>query len=218
MQLSRGANRLVWALMLAAIVALGYQFQDTISFFSSGTLVARESETEPDTVRLRWIGKIEAPMAARLSEAISEWGRRKRRFVLELASPGGSVSHGAGVVRMLRDLKSTHALETVVLSGDGCLSMCVPIFLQGSRRIAAPGARFMFHEVRVRDQLTKEEIAVSERQRRTSTDMLFDDFFKPAGVSASWITVVRHAMRNGDVWRTGRQLVDEKSGIVTDLR
>jgi hypothetical protein len=218
MQLSRNANRLVWTLMIGAIAMLAYQFRDSIAFLSTGTLTVSDQDEPADTVRLRWVGPVEAPMAARFREAVSEWGRTKRRFVLEISSPGGSVEHGDAVVRVLRDLRRTHELVTVVQSGDHCLSMCVPIYLQGATRLASPRSRWMFHEVRVRDAITNEEVAVGDRTRTRGTDRLFNDYFRPAGVSESWITVTRHAMRSGNVWRTGRALYEEKAGVITELR
>ena len=217
MQLSRNANRLVWAGMIAAIVMLAYQFRDTLALLTTGQLTVTEDAEAADTVRLRWTGPVDVPMSQQFSEAIREWSRSKRRFVLELSSPGGSVSHGAAVIRQLRELKQTHDLVTIVKAGDPCLSMCVPIYLQGTRRVASPRSRWMFHEVRIRDAYTNEDVAGTDDARRRSTDRMFNDFFRPAGVSESWITVTRNAMRSGDVWRSGRALFEEKAGVILEL-
>lgn len=217
MQLSRNANRLVWACMLGAIAWLTYEFRDTLALLTTGSLTVTEEGEEPDTVRLRWVGPVEPPMAASFREAIAEWQSRKRRFIVELSSPGGSVDHGGAVIRALRDLKRTHEVVTVVKAGDRCLSMCVPIYLQGAVRTASPRSRWMFHEVRVRDALSDKEIKVPDEHRVKSTDALFANYFKPAGVSESWILVTRRLMRQGDVWRTGQQLVDEKAGVIQRL-
>ena len=215
MKLSKIANRLVWGGMFIVILMLGYQFKDTIGFLSTGTLTVSESETDPDTIHLRWVGEVGPAMTGNLRDSIPEWRGRKRRVVLELSSPGGSVADGAAVVRMLRDLRRTHELETVVRAGENCLSMCVPIYLQGAKRVASPRSRWMFHEVRVRDAFDDDDPG---RRDGRSTDKLFENFFKPEGVTESWITVTRHAMRKGDVWRTGQALVDEKSGIIHTLQ
>lgn len=218
MQLSRNANRLIWAAMLVAIVWLAYEFRDTLAFLSTGSLTASEEGEEPDSVRLRWVGPVEAPMSARFREEIGAWASRKRRFVIELSSPGGSLDQGGAVIRQLRELRKTHEVETVVLAGERCLSMCVPIYLQGTTRVASPRSRWMFHEVRFRKELTGEDEQVPTQAKIRATDKLFADYFKPAGVSESWILVTRAAMRNGDIWRTGQQLVDEKAGIIQKLR
>ncbi|MFM9938162.1 MAG: ATP-dependent Clp protease proteolytic subunit [Hyphomicrobiaceae bacterium] len=218
MNLSRNANRLVWAVMLAAIVWLSYEFRDTLAFLTTGTLTASEEGEDQDTVRLRWVGPVEAPMSARFREEISAWAGRKRRFVLEISSPGGSLDQGAAVIRQLRDLRRTHEVETVVLAGERCLSMCVPIYLQGTTRVASPRSRWMFHEVRFREQFSDKDAPVPEQAKIRATDKLFADYFKPAGVSDTWITVTRNAMRRGDVWRTGQALVDEQAGVIQKLQ
>jgi hypothetical protein len=48
---------------------------------------------------------------------------------------------------------------------------------------------------------------------------LFLKYFKAAGVSETWIRKVRDGMSGGnDIWKTGRELVDENSGIVQEVR
>lgn len=218
MNLSRNANRAVWAGMLVLIVWLAYGFRDQLAFLVTGTLTVTEEGEDPDTVRLRWVGPVEPPMAARFREAISEWRSRKRRFIVDLSSPGGSVDHGGAVIRLLRDLARTHEVETVVGPGERCLSMCVPIYLAGTTRTASPRSRWMFHEVRIRDVLSDKELPVPDHVRIKNTDQLFDNYFRPAGVSQSWIAVTRHAMRQGDVWKSGQTLVNEQAGIIQRLR
>lgn len=218
MQLSPNANRLVWAAMLGAIVWLAYEFRDTLAFLTTGSLVATEEGEDADTVRLRWVGPVEAPMSARFREEIGTWASRKRRFVIDLSSPGGSLDQGAAVIRQLRELSRTHEVETVVRAGERCLSMCVPIYLQGTTRVASPRSRWMFHEVRFRKDLTDEDAQVPVQAKIRATDKLFADYFTPAGVSQSWILVTRTAMRKGDVWRTGQALFDEKAGVIQKLQ
>lgn len=50
------------------------------------------------------------------------------------------------------------------------------------------------------------------------TDRLFDKYFEAAGVPLSWISKVRADMAGGhEVWKTGRELFDENSGIVRQV-
>ena len=69
----------------------------------------------------------------------------RRRLVLILNSPGGSIEHGRQIVAAIGALD--RAIDTVVQKAGVCASMCVPIFLAGGRRIADPEAYFMFHQV-----------------------------------------------------------------------
>lgn len=213
---SRSFNRLLWAVMLAAIAVLGLHTRDNLEMLYAG--VGRlEVKAEPgsDVVRLVWRGQIEAPMAARLSEAFAQHKATARTFVLSLSSPGGSLGHGGEVVRLLRQIATTHKLETVVEAGRRCASMCVPVFLQGQRRSAAAGAKFMFHEVSFREPLTDEAKPVPATATARATDQLFVKYFTTAGVPEAWIARVRADMAGGnDVWKTAQELIDENAGIV----
>ena len=97
--------------------------------------------------------------------------------------------------------------------------MCVPVYLQGQRRIAAANAEFMFHEVNFRDFFSKEkDQSVPDTAIGAETDRFFDTYFERAGVAQLWIRKVRADVAGGnEVWKTGRELLDEKSGIVQQL-
>lgn len=216
---SRSLNRLLWVLALLGIVYFGFKAQDTLDayFIGVGSLSVRE-EPAQDTVYLTWRGRIDAPMEARLREAFEKYQGSTRTFVLDLSSPGGAIDHGARVVRLLRQVRETHRLDTRVEAGKQCASMCVPVYLQGERRTAAADSRFMFHEVSFREELSDDEVAVPQRAKSSATDRLFARFFVPAGVSQSWIEKVRAEMAGGnDVWLTGPELVAQDSGIVQDI-
>ncbi|NOT71646.1 MAG: peptidase [Hyphomicrobium sp.] len=213
---SRTLNRILWAIALLLIVVFGFQARDQFDamFIGVGRLDVRAA-ADDDTVYLQWRGKIEAPMLSEIDHAFAMHQSRARRIVLSLSSPGGSLDHGAKVVRLLRRIGETHKLETVVAAGSRCASMCVPVYLQGQRRSAAPSAKFMFHEVSFRDVLAEEDASVPERAIGSATDRLFSIYFAPAGVPEDWIRGVRAAMAGGnDIWKTGQELIDENAGIV----
>jgi hypothetical protein len=215
---SRNLNRLLWAAVLIAIIVLGYKTRDNLELYFAGvgTLDVR-AVPESDTVYLNWRGKIAAPMASRIAEAY-ERHQNASTFVLSLSSPGGSLGHGAEVVRLLRRISESHRLETVVEAGRRCASMCVPIYLQGERRRASEAARFMLHEVSFMEFSSKERLDVPESATTSATDRLFERYFIPAGVPVPWIKGVRAAMAGGkDVWKTGRQLADEDARIVQQV-
>ncbi len=215
---SRSLNRILWGIALLAIVYFGFKARDTLDaiFIGVGTLDVRADPGE-DTAYLTWRGRIAAPMEARLREAFARYDSA-RTFVLALASPGGSIDQGARVVGLLRQIRETHQLETVVEAGKPCASMCVPVYLQGTRRTAAASARFMFHEVSFREEVSNDEVNVPESAKSSETDRLFARFFVPAGVSQTWIDKVRAEMTGGnDIWLTGRELVDQDSGVVQSV-
>ena len=212
---SRQLNRLLWLGMLGVLAFLVVTF-DLAPFLGSGRLTVERDPADERTVTLHWRGAIEPPMLAKLTEALQEHRGRSNRFVLSLSSSGGSVGHGGEVIRLLRDIRRTHRLETVVEGGGTCASMCVPVYLQGDVRRAAARARFMFHEVSFRDILTNERQEGRARDSKTRTDKLFDDYFRPAGVPEPWIAEIRRYMKTGDVWRTGDELLREQAGIVLE--
>ena len=208
--------RTLWAIFALAAVVFGFQFSTGLDniFAGRGSLTVFE---EAGTVVLRWRGSIEAPMLARLDEAFRAHRDNQARFILSLASPGGKVDHGADVIRLIKAMQRTHAVDTIVEGRSVCASMCVPVYLAGSRRTASSAARFMFHEVSVTDSETLKRSEVPAVAIQRSTDQLFDRYFRVAGVDESWITDMRKAMRGRDVWRTAAELVEERSGIVQQL-
>ena len=144
---------------------LGLKTRDNLESFFEGVGKLEVRDVSADgTVYLSWRGKIDAPMESRLAEAFEQHQAGARRFVLLLSSSGGSLSHGARVVQLLRKIGVTHGIETDVAAGSRCASMCVPVYLQGQRRTADATARFMFHEVSFREYLSKDEIAVPDRK------------------------------------------------------
>ncbi len=158
-------------------------------------------------------------MAIRIAEAFARHKDEAHKIILTLSSPGGSLDQGAEVVRLLDRIGQTHMLVTSVDAGGICASMCVPVYLQGQRRIAAANAEFMFHEVNFRDFFSKEkDQSVPDSAIGAETDRFFDTYFETAGVPQSWIRKVRADVAGGnEVWKTGRELLDEKSGIVQQL-
>ncbi len=217
---SRSLNRVLWVGVLALIAFLAVKNRDNFDnvFMGVGKLSVRDAP-DSDTVFLSWRGQIEAPMARRIADAYERYASERQTFVLSLSSPGGSLSHGAEVVRLLQKIGKAHRLETVVEAGRLCASMCVPVYLQGQRRTAADGAKFMFHEVSFRDYFSKDDSEISDAAKGLATDRLFARYFTPAGVPEAWIRAVRADMAGGnDVWKTAGELLAENAGIVQATR
>jgi hypothetical protein len=206
--------------MIILLAFLAFKTRDhfALYFAGVGTLEVQAALSE-DTLYLRWRGKIDAPMATRISEAFEQHRTDVHKIVLQLSSPGGSLDQGADVVRLLRRIRQTHTLVTRVDEGGICASMCVPVYLQGEHRIAAADARFMFHEVNFRDFFSKQtDSSVPEAAIGAETDRFFDRYFDAPGVSQVWVRNVRARITGGnEVWETGRELLDDKSGVVQEI-
>lgn len=208
-------NRILWAVMLLAIVVFGIKAKDNIETYFAG--VGRLDVTPPEdgVLRLSWRGRIAAPMASKLSAAFNQYGGSADRVVLTLASPGGLLSEGRKVVGILKDIAASRRLETHVGSDRVCASMCVPVYLQGSERTAAADARFMFHQVSFRDFYEGKDDDVPASARSRATDQLFATYFAPAGVPARWIDSVKAKISGGeDLWISGGDLARDGSTIV----
>lgn len=218
--LSTSYNRLVWGIMILVLAVLAVRTRDHFAayFEKVGALEVR-TVPDKDLIYLRWRGKIAAPMASRISEALAAHEGEGSKIILSLSSPGGSVDEGAKVIRLLRSIREKHVVVTSVDEGAMCASMCVPVYLQGQQRIAAADADFMFHKVVFRDFFSNErDPSVPAASIDAETDRFFETYFVAAGVSQTWTRKLRSEIAGGnEVWKTGRELVDEKSGIVQEV-
>ena len=212
----RQTFRLLWLAFAVAIAVLGWQFSDHLDALWS-TRGRLSVEERPGEVILRWRGLIEAPLAGKLDEAYRAHAAGTRRFVIALHSPGGSLEHGREVIDQIRRMQRTHLVDTVVEPGRACGSMCVPVYLAGQRRTAAPQARFMFHEVSFRDNLSGKAEAVPKEAIGRATDQFFERYLKPAGLDARWLADLREAVRGKNVWRTAQELIAQRAGVVHEL-
>jgi ATP-dependent protease ClpP protease subunit len=196
----------------------------------SGDVASRQTlsiSEEPDRIVLGWSGPVQEPMSERVAAAFDRYKADRRRLVLILNSPGGSIEHGRKVVAAIR--ARDRAIDTVVQKAGVCASMCVPIFLAGTKRIADPEAYFMFHQVSLssaRENTKRQEISESEKALfsqavKTIEAQVTDEFFRTdigiRGVNVAWLARMRGKISGRDIWMSGQQLVDEGSGIVDSL-
>ena len=146
-------------------------------------------------------------MADYLRAALDRYGTASHRVVLFLDSAGGQVDEGDRVIHVLNEIKPTHRLVTAVLNSKLCASMCIPIFLQGDDRLAARTSSWIFHEAAKRGANGKERLEETLRLLRT--------YYVPAGVSTHWINSVVPIIKRADLWQSGGDLIEAKTGIVT---
>lgn len=164
-------------------------------------------------LHLKWSGKIDWPLADRLRDILKEYDLAAHKLVFTISSGGGRVSAARKIIKLLRRFRKTHQLEMVVLPGQICGSMCVPIFLQGARRKASVASLWLFHEIATRDPVTGKTVRL--RPRRTAR--MFDDYFIPAGVPRQWINKLSRKISGNDIWLTGAQLLQEGSHIINQV-
>ena len=175
-----------------------------------GRLTIQSSDQGDGVIMLAWSGRVAGPMALDIRTAFEAHKQRGRRLVLKLNSGGGSVAEGERVIELLREIKATHEVETVVEQGHMCGSMCVFIYLQGNRRVAALSSLWLFHEISYSDPKTNKIL----RLDRAAWERLVDKYYATAGVSAAWTERMKPLTVASDYWQTGADLMRDQSGIV----
>lgn len=170
-------------------------------------------EVRRNTLELRWEGSIAQQMADEIAAAFDRYKRDVSKVSLSLHSCGGAMHYMQVTIAMLEQIKGTHELTTVVDRGDLCGSACVPIFLTGTRRVAALTSSFFFHPVVVqRGDPGLPDTGLRSQQ----TDEVIRRYYVQPGVSTDWIEFLRRTLRTHDLWQSGRDLWESKSGMLTE--
>ncbi len=208
---------LIVTIALLAMTALMIARNEELVFRDEGRLVAEVDPSDPNTVIFYWRNDVETPMARRFAEGFTEWKDKAVRIVIDLHSPGGAIREGEAVIREIERMKRTHIVDTRVRARCACYSMCVPIFLQGGKRSAAPSARFMFHQPTSYEYFTGERIEEPEWEREMAAQKFFRRYFVDSPITPAWRDQLALEWRGKDVFRSAQELVDERSNIVTDL-
>lgn len=162
-----------------------------------------------------WDKPVAAPMAFRFREAFEAVKAKSDRIVIVLDSPGGALIEGRRVIEEIERMKRTHRVDTRVKAGATCASMCVPIFLAGEERLASSNSAFMFHEPSSVDYFTDKKANKPAFEQRMDAERFFERYFTQSPVDAAWREKLRQEWTGRDVWKTGEELVAEKSGVVT---
>jgi len=204
-------------LSMFVLTALLITRNEQFIFRDEGRLVVKPHPTDADAVIFYWRSEIETPMARRFEEGFDEWRGKTSRIVIDLNSPGGALAEGAAVIREIEYMKRTHIVDTTVRNRRKCYSMCVPIFLQGEERTAAANARFMFHQPTSYDVFTGEKVDEPAFEKELTSRRFFERYFVSSPMDERWRDQLAVEWRGKDVYRTGQELVDEDSNIVTAL-
>jgi len=170
--------------------------------------VSLEFNKDDGTLYIDLSGPIVASMADDVRAAQGKYGTALNRVVLFLDSAGGRVADGDRLIEVLNEIKLRHQLITVVPHGKLCASMCIPIFLQGEDRLAAPASIWLFHEAAQRQANGILRTDTAETWR------LFRKYYAPAAVPTRWLKSIAPMIEEADLWQTGGDLISAKSGII----
>lgn len=196
---------------LAAVIAL----RDDHAFMQSGPdVIVRERRNE---VIFEWLFPIQPPMSARLAEAFDKYADKGKRIVINLDSPGGMVEEGGAVIAEIERLKERVEVETHVGAHRVCASMCVPIYMAGEVRTAAPTARFMFHEPTAYDEFSKEEVKRPAFEHQLDVERFFRRYIDPTEMDPAFAAELRESIKGRDVWFSARELAARKANVVETL-
>ncbi len=207
-------RRMLLVVFCVVAAVLYWQYRDTVTE-DRGRL---ETFRHDDAIVLYWPSTVEVPFELRLREAFDLWKGETGRFVLALNSPGGALREGNRVIELIRRMQQTHRVDTFVGAQQECLSMCVPIFLQGNERIAAASSAWMFHEPRRVNFISGKDEGGLESEQRFFAERFFERHFVNSPMNRAWREQLQREWVGKDVWRSGQDLVAENSGIITSLR
>jgi len=108
--------------------------------------IVHEGEQVGDNkILLQYHGEIVHPLARNLREIATALRGRFGHVRLDIDSVGGALDEAEKVIALLDELKRSVMLTTSVQHGHRCLSACVIIFMQGTRRLAGGSSSWMFH-------------------------------------------------------------------------
>ena len=208
--------RIAVPILIIVCVLIFYQIRSNEQqlFETGGVFDVSLEGAKSEILVLKWRGEVEAPMALSLQRAFNENADLTQTVELVLDSPGGSLREGHEVIDALARIKQTHALETVVPRRAICLSMCVPIYLQGDTRSAGKNARFMFHEPKATDFYTGKVVARRDFEQQRASRSFFNTYFTNSPMEPAFRDQLEKEWVGKDVWYSAQELVSANANIV----
>lgn len=166
----------------------------------------------PESLSLKLNSEIRPPLADNLEIYLRACPDLKK-LELRLNSPGGSIVETSRLAEILDKAKSRGIqVTTRVDNGDECDSSCIPLYAQGNKRQAGPVAAFMFHGVAI--------YLITNIPDPDSTKELLDLVRKASGLNKVWLQGLidkKIFSVPSMYWLSGQELMDQKSGFVTEL-
>lgn len=186
------------------------------ALIGKGDVYVSEHPNRYRTVVFSWYDDISAPMSLRFEEAFAQWADKTDTIIIDLDSPGGSLIEGQKVIDVINAMKRSHTVETQVKANRYCLSMCVPIYLQGQRRLGSVSSRWMFHEPKLINVFTDEIEEQNSFDQKRSSYKFFNRYFVNSPMDEKWREKLREEWTGKDVWFTGAQLIDQQANIIQE--
>jgi hypothetical protein len=211
-----GMGRLLGVPFIVVVLAWPWQPALAADPCAAGEL-SSSSIVDGDKLLLKWSGTVNASMAKTVAAEFDAHRRRAKSVELSLQSCGGRTDYMAEVIGVLRHIKTTHKLTTVVERGATCASACIPIFLASDRRTAALSSLWFFHRSWRHQLVGGVDGVMTAVPGGSSLKRFLKQYYASAGVSARWLAGLEGIIeKNGGYWQTGRDLWDDKSGVITE--
>jgi len=175
-------------------------------------LTAADNATIPaELLVARLTGEITAGDAEELGRAWSSRGAGVARLLLDLDSVGGELAETERIIALVRDLRQTSRVDTLVRHGATCASACVVVFAQGERRSAGGASAWVFHGVCPAGSGLPSFAATCRGL----------DLLRKAGVSEDFLRMLLrggYLSRPGALWLSGYELHHvHQAGLITRL-
>jgi hypothetical protein len=202
-------------LRCGAIVALGLLGAAIPLAAGAGVEVLTEADNPTiaaDMLVVRLTGPMVPPMARDLAAAWQASGDGRRRLLLDLDSPGGSLGEAEAIISALAAIRAEARIDTLVRHGALCASACIAVFVQGEDRAAGGASAWLFHGA-CRDPASNvPSLALTERYLAILRAAGVDDRFLCDLVAEGYVTTP------GQLWLSGYELVHvHDAGIITRL-
>lgn len=181
---------------------------------ASGLL--EESAVKDGILYMKWIGTVRYEMDKQIARKFDKVKDKTVAVILVLSSCGGGADAKAKTVDVLKRIKRTHILFTMVGRGSMCASACVEIFLQGKKRHAALTSSWAFHEPSVEAGIIGDGTTIKRFVLPEQTETMLKSYAE-AGVSKRWLKRLRAKIKGAELWQTGRDLWEAKSGLFTEV-
>lgn len=174
---------------------------------ASGLL--EETAVKDGILYMKWTGTVRYEMDKQIARKFDEVRDKTVAVILVLSSCGGDADAKAKTVDVLKRIKKTHILFTMVGRGSMCASACVPIFLQGKKRHAALTSSWAFHEPSVEGGVVGDGTTIKRFVLPEQTETMLKGYAE-AGVSKRWLKRLRKKIKGAEWWQTGPRSVGGK--------
>ncbi len=164
-----------------------------------------------DLVVVRLEGTIAAPMAKDLAAIWTQRGPGHRRLLVDLDSGGGALQETVALIDVLKRIRKTAAVDTLVRHDALCASACIAIFMQGQKRHAGGSSTWLFHGAS-HSRTNVPNLAHTDR---------YLDLLREAGVTDDFLCLLvgeGYVTTPGKLWLSGYELVHVfRANVINDL-